>query len=164
MNLYRLYIHNNSFSLFKRCLYIDYPLVAAAAETQLFVFQGFYEASVHKHIYLLKQSLLCGVLQKFFKAITGVAPYILCTVLSYSFGKLRKAMWLEHGVSSCECHIGKGVVEYYFQNFLYLNRVAVFNIPRLWVVTSGAVMGTTRRIDRGTKPRSINCCIFQYLN
>ena len=124
-----LYIHNNRFSLFKRCLYIDYPLVAAAAETQLLVFQGLNEASVDKHIYLLKQSLMYRVLQQLFKAITGVAPYILCAVLPYPLRKLCKALWLEHGVAAGEGNIGKRVVENYFQNLIYLNRVAVLNVP-----------------------------------
>ena len=124
-----LYIHNNRFSLFKRCLYIDYPLVAAAAETQLLVFQSLNEASVDKHIYLLKQSFLCRVLQQRFKEVAGVAPYILCALLSYPLRKLCKALWLEHWVSACEGNIGKRVVKYYFQNLLYLNRVPVLNVP-----------------------------------
>ena len=104
-----LNIHHHSFALFKRGWHIDYALVAAATETQPFIFKGFDKTSVYEHINMLKQSLLYRVFEKFLEKETRIAPDILVALLLDSLGKGCKALWLEHGVTTRKGYIGKRV-------------------------------------------------------
>ena len=141
---------------------IDEALIGRSSEEKIWIFQLFDEGTVDEDINEAEQFTLV-FLNEALESKPCVAPDVFVCIVVYGTGELSKTCSLIHGIATRESDVGKRVGHDNLHNLGGGHLMATAEVPRLGVMTAGALMAATRTIDGGPESRTIHHCIFKYI-
>lgn len=135
---------------------VNQPLVGRATEQKVDIALRGYKRPVNKHIDMLQQRCEVRISGNGFIQIACITPYTVTSASQFGSegSNLRR---LKKRVAAGQSHV-KTIFLNHGHNLLYRHVTSARRVPRLRIMTLGALVGASGKIDGCTKPGAIDRC------